>query len=754
MPRFLKITLLVLGALVALFVIAAVVIAARFNPNDYKPLLVQKVQESKQRTLDIPGDIKLSFFPSLGVQLGQVSLSERKSRETFASMDGAQVSLALMPLLRREVIVDRVKITGLKAVLKRDKDGRMNIDDLAGANAPSGSAAQPQNPPQQPVAFDIAGLSLERASITLDDAQAGRRLELTNASVETGRLKPGALSDMTVKAHLKANKPVADADLSLKGQLMLDPVERHYAFKGLAAELNGKLADFTDVAAKLTGNANVALEPMRADVNELALQLRGKPQGGNLEATLEIPRLTLGDKDFIAQKIGGSFKLEQGERSVQGKLAVPSFEGSAQAVRLPGVTLTVDGKQGGTAIKGTLSTPLEADFKTMAISLPRIAAQFDLPNPRGGALKLSAQGAASANLDKHSANATLAGMLDESKFDVKLNVGSFSPLATRFDVAVDQINADRYRAAAAAPKEEAKNGAGPQAPLDFSSLAGIEAQGSLRVGALQAANVKASNLRVDVKAGGGRVELSPMSASLYQGTLAGSASLTTTASPRIAVKQTLSGVSLAPLLQDAIGKAPIEGHGNVGLDVTAQGGTVSALKKALGGSARFDLRDGAVRGVNIAQAIRKARSALGGSSSGGQQAGTGSQEEKTDFSEFSGTFHIANGVAHNDDLSAKSPLLRVGGAGDVDLGQDRLDYLVKATVVASLQGQGGPELQALRGQTIPVRLKGPFTSIGYSIDFGAMAQEAAKAKLEEKKGEVLDKAKKQLGDKLKGLFGK
>jgi AsmA protein len=77
-------------------------------------------------------------------------------------------------------------------------------------------------------------------------------------------------------------------------------------------------------------------------------------------------------------------------------------------------------------------------------------------------------------------------------------------------------------------------------------------------------------------------------------------------------------------------------------------------------------------------------------------------------------------------LSGKSPLLRLGGAGDIDIGNERLDYLVKATVVASAAGQGGKELAQLKGVTVPVKLSGSFSSPQYAIDFSGMAASAAK----------------------------
>ena len=299
-------------------------------------------------------------------------------------------------------------------------------------------------------------------------------------------------------------------------------------------------------------------------------------------------------------------------------------------------------------------------------------------------------------------------------------------------------------------------------PLDLSPLRDLDAAGSLRVGSLKVANLRLSQVRLGLKAAAGALDLNPVSANLYQGTVNGRASLLAAArAPQLHLEQTLVGVSIGPLLKDMTGKESVLGRGNITLDLTAAGATTPALMKTLAGSARLELRDGAVKGINIAQAVRSAKASLGLGS--GTQQGSGGSDQSTDFSELSGSFRMAAGVAHNDDLQAKSPLLRVAGSGDIDLGESRLDYLVKTTVVGTLQGQGGPELQALRGQTVPVRLKGPFTHIGYSIDFAGLARDAARQKLEEEVGRQLgvkgndaaarDEAKKKLADKLKGLLG-
>ena len=188
-------------------------------------------------------------------------------------------------------------------------------------------------------------------------------------------------------------------------------------------------------------------------------------------------------------------------------------------------------------------------------------------------------------------------------------------------------------------------------------------------------------------------------------------------------------------------------------DIASRGDSDAAIKKALAGTASVSLRDGAIKGINLAQSLRDLKAKLGAKqgSDATQRAKTG---DKTDFSELSATLKIANGVARNDDLAMKSPFLRLAGAGDLDIGAGQMNYLAKASVVSTSAGQGGKETDQLKGLTVPVRVTGPFDNLAYTIEFGSMVSDAAKAKVEEKKEEIKAKLEDKARDKLKGLFGK
>ena len=70
--------------------------------------------------------------------------------------------------------------------------------------------------------------------------------------------------------------------------------------------------------------------------------------------------------------------------------------------------------------------------------------------------------------------------------------------------------------------------------------------------------------------------------------------------------------------------------------------------------------------------------------------------EKTDFATLGASFKIAKGQAQTADLRLAGPLVRMTGAGTVDLPAQALKFRVDPQLVASLEGQGGKtDLQGL-----------------------------------------------------------
>lgn len=745
MNKFLKYSLIALGSLIALSVVALAAVALLINPNDYKPQIIQAVADKTQRTLTLDGDIKLALFPKLGLDLGKLSLSEHKGQAEFAAVEGAKLYVAWLPLLHKSLVVDQVRVDGARANLVRNADGSTNYDDLLKKDeTPAAESQQLQ--------FDVQGIQISNSAITFDDRMAGRKIALSQINMHSGRLKDGVPTDVALDFSANIDKPLVNTAVKFKSGVLFELEQKHYALSGLDLSVKGAAAGLTDMDLSLKGDIDAKPASTELVAKNLALLLTGKKAADgvndSINVKLDIPSLQLTQDKVSSDKLVLEAQLQQAKGAIKAIFTVPQLQGTGQAFKASEFTLEVDGQQGENAIKGKLTSPFAGNLQTQRFDLASLKANLNISNPKlpKGNMALNLTGDAHADMIKQDIAANLNTRLDDSRIQARLGMKQFAAPAYRFDVAIDQLDVDRYMPPAAptsAPQ--------PEKPLDLSALKGLNAQGSVKIGALKVANIKAGNVNVGLKAASGRLNINPLAANLYEGSMSGSASVLAAATPQIALQQNLRGININPLLKDVAGKDMLEGHGSVSLDVVASGATVSAMKKGLNGSASLALRDGAIKGVNLAAMLRKAKAQLGG---GGQQVQAASATEKTDFSELTGSFVIRNGVAHNEDLSMKSPLLRLGGNGDINIGDSSMNYLAKVTVVGTLQGQGGADLAALKGITVPVRVAGPFTALSYSLDMNALASEAVKGKVEQKKEEVKTKVEDKLKGQLKGLFGK
>ena len=320
----------------------------------------------------------------------------------------------------------------------------------------------------------------------------------------------------------------------------------------------------------------------------------------------------------------------------------------------------------------------------------------------------------------------------------------------QFNLAFDTFALDDFIAKAEASAEQPveKDVTQPAADLDaepdLTGLNGIKLDGELSFKKVLASGLTIEDVVLHAALNKGILVASPIAAKLYQGAL--HSSVTLNASQKVASFQTkvaLSGVQIQPLLQDLADTGTLAGTANFNLNLSGKGLSQNKLKQASQGQGNFSVQDGAVYGINLAQKIRSAKAALKGNFS--EQPA----EKKTDFSELTRSFTLANGIAKNPDLKMQSPLLRVKGEGQFNVLNNTVDYLATTELVASSKGQGGADAEELDGIKIPLKISGPVDDLDYDLDTDSALKEEAKQKLEQKKDKLKDKVNKKLG----GLFG-
>nr|MBX2823190.1 AsmA family protein [Gammaproteobacteria bacterium] len=669
--KFLKRLVLGLVGLIVLLAVVVVVVLNFVDLNDYKDRIENITKTQTGRDLAITGDLNLSYFPWVGISLGELELANAEGFEgaPFARIENANVKIEVLPLLRKVVNVKTVELRGLQMDLQRAADGTTNWDDLANGEPATTSTTENdtttevEGDPAAIAALAVGGIEISDALISWQDDQAGVDAKLSEFNLTTGAIELAKPFALTTDFKVNSDSSGVAATVKGAGDVTLDLDQQRYSLANFTLE--------TDAAGDILPGGKLDLSFGSSVVADLTAQ--------TVDAT------------DISLKVLGL--------ALSGKAAVTGLDTEPQV----SANLASD------------TFNLKTVFEKLGIEAP-VTADENAMSAASLSLSLAASPAAATLND-------LTIKLDDTTFTGSAelpNLAAAMPPA-RFKFGVDAINLDRYLPPTSdAPAEETATAetqdSAPaedipiELPLDL--LRQLDVAGTFSVGELTIMNLTTRNIEVPLNAAGGVIALENIAASLYDGTLSSTMSLNAqNDTPAYAFLAALTKVESDPLLADLRqADSPLTGNANFNADITTQGNSVNGLKSGLNGSFDAAFLDGSINGINIGYQLRRAKAAIKG-----QSLSDDAKQVKTDFSSLSVSGSIKDGVISTDDLDMRSPLLRLSGAGVVDLPQEYLDYTPSVLVTGSVEGQGGKDLEELKGVQLDVPIKGKFDEL--SADF-------------------------------------
>ncbi len=607
----------------------------------------EQVEKTTGRTLTIAGDKDLAIFPSLRLELNDVSFSNMAggSRDNMATMKQLDIHIPWSTVFSGEIKLNKFVIREPNILLETNKQGKGNwqlFDNVAeqptAQQKTSGQITLPES-------FDIelGEVAIYGGQFTYLDGQTGAQQQITDLDLAV------LLKSLRKPLELKGGITYMDQRFEL--DVMVDNPVKAIEGRTFAVEkrVESKLLnlDFKGQIAEQGGNITGELHLDGDSVKDIA-----KWQGVTIEAK---------DEAFNAFSVDGSMQ-----------------------------------------------------FKGQTFTVSKLVAKLDA---------LAIEGSSTLNLGERlnvSANVDL-GMLD---------LNPYLP---------DPVDAP----AQDAEQSEAQPIVWDDTKLDLSALNSLDANVVVRSSGLKARDIKLGENQFTLKLQNSLLNLSMDKFVAYEGQGQGKVTLNAKQAPyKITTGFELKGIDAEPLLTDAVKFDKLLGKGSMQWQLTTQGQSQKDFVNALAGTLGFSFADGAIKGANVAELVRKAKELLSGNTGALTEGlNTGYDEsQKTDFTALTGTMTFDKGVGTNSDLSLKSPLIRVTGGGTVDLPATNVNYRLVTGIVNSIEGQGTTDDST--GFKIPMRIKGPFHKVDISLDVSEAAKEQATEK-------VKDKVK----DKLKGLFG-
>jgi AsmA protein len=675
MARLVKILLLLVAGVVGLGIVASVALFIFFDPNDFRQEISDGVKEATGRDLVIEGDLSLSIFPWLAIEVGRTELGNADgfSDKPFLSFESARLSVRMLPLiLQQETTVGTAMLDGLIVNLEVATDGSTNWDDFT--DVESSSDAGQVETYGEPTEVDFASIRVSDANVSYADAQTGSTYSMTNLSFGTGEIASDEPIDIDAEFDFSVAPGEIGGHLEIRSTITMAEDATQISVEGL--NVSGILRGITE-------------ESTEFNFDSRAIQINTTEQ-----------RITLGEMDISVLDLSMSADIEPF-----------SYAGAIQP---------------------------KAELRVAEFSLKELMRALDIDPPvtadpnalsRVSFNAKAALGESELSLDEMTLE------LDDSTMVGSMSLPMSESGTLRFDLNVDAINLDGYMA----PTEEgiavadAEDGGDIEIPVDM--IRALNASGSFKIDRALLSGMEFTNVQLGLNSANGRLRLFPLSAELYDGTYNGDVQIDAANDiPSISVNEKLSGVNLASLAKSMFDQDNISGMINGSFVLSGRGRNLADIRQDLDGNMAFELVDGAWEGTDVWHELRAARAMFRQ-----EPAPEPRLPARTEFSTVRASGVVTDGIFENNDLLAELPFLQLTGSGIVDLPAAQINYSVQARVLERPEFAStvsAEELADFTAASIPLKITGPLSAPNIQPDIEALLRQQVDKAIEDKKEEM------------------
>ncbi|TYL46832.1 AsmA family protein [Marinomonas sp. IMCC 4694] len=763
---WLKRLVLLIAGLFALVAMLLAYVMVFVNPNDFKDELKNLAADKANVTLRLDGDIRWSFYPWLGLELENIGVALGSDTE-IVQFDRAEFGLALLPLLERKIQVDKVNLVNLQANLRKDAQGRGNwqmtapsAQALASQTSASQTSASQTSTAAQPnpvgasapasdnteqAAFVLPDLQLD--ALTIENAQVRYRDEQTNqqinatlnvilSDVRWDKAWPMVMDIAVTQSDLQGGSALT-ANAQLKANLTVFPTREALSLDSLVltTDLAGDALPTGPVQAKLSAiRLDMDVPQENVLIDGLALSVLGI----NIDAEIQAYQV-LSDPQFSAVLSVGEFN----PRTLLTQLKIP----------LP------DMADKTALTKARANITLEGNLTTLTAQPISIA--FDDTKIEANAV---------VELSPLRWDVTLAGnRLDVDRYlPIPVEPHSETIADNAADNATDSTGARPVIQSAtpssptSAVKFASTDAKAPTADTASTDLIPVElirrlnGHVSVVFNNLTVKKINIDTIALESTQANGLVTVSPLHASLYEGTVTSKARLNVRGNtPELALSPSINNVQIQPLLVDFMDMDNIAGATFLNGDLSARGNRIDTLMSSLQGDLLIEIKNGALVGTNLTKTVCEGIAAIRKDSLNEGQFGPDTPFETMRF-----PARIVDGTISTPGLNISSAGIQVTGDGVVSLPNSSLNYQANVALAGSQLDNACRVNETLTKLAFPIVCKGQFSDDpaglcrpdlkGFGTLFANLAKqelalklEAEKARLKEKEAEIKARLKEK-----------
>ncbi len=364
-----KLLLKIVAAILILLLVAILALVFFFDLNFLKPRIEASARDQGV-DLRIGGDLGWTFWPSLGVSVGDIRVAALSAPDApIAQLTQASLRVALRPLFRGDIQVHHVQVDGAVIELAVDEQGKGNWEALgeekpAEPSVARESSTEPEPAPSatasdesseaQSFSLAVERISLSNSALRYRDAKSGQSIAVEDVNLDIRQFNlQGQPFDLTLALStrlandLDQSQPlVVAAELANRAQFAEDFSSLSLSQGSLKLRINQRAslsatyelkASELQTGAHYSGELRLPAFDARALLAALGSPLETRNKQALTQVGLEL-RFAGDPRQLTLEPLS----LQLDKTRFQGKLAIADLETQALQVVLKGDKINVD----------------------------------------------------------------------------------------------------------------------------------------------------------------------------------------------------------------------------------------------------------------------------------------------------------------------------------------------------------------------------------------------------------------------------
>lgn len=644
--------------------------------------LKKETAQRFNRTLVFQGELQTKFFPKIQIVLPPTTLSFEGSDKPQFTLNGAEVGVAVLPLLKGDVQFDAVVIDGLK--------GQVNVSRFL---------KKIHERPTQEAHSQTVTINESEKNNANQDSSFIKNLEVASLEIRNAALTAYGLQSQKVYAVDSLN--LSTGKLGLSGTT---PVKFSTRFAEKTQGLSGQVAFNSTVAYDI--------KTMSVSMEKPSITVSANQKEQSISAEVKANLLKYASKDVLAQ--GANITAKVNDVSVMGIFNSAETK-QMQTWSLEGLNVNVSQAD---TVKANINGDFAGEIEAFSLQSKKLGGNVQA-NLGHAVLQVPFNGQVSMTPGEK-VDLKLKGKLDNSPWESEVELVGFNVPTINVYFTLDSFVADKWLKVSGQETKKVSSSTVPVISQAYAAstsnldvLNRANGRFGIHVNTLKYQGLTVSNFDTTLSLSKGVLSFNNLLANACSGTFSGKGQINT--AEKWSFDLNAKGVDTQALMQALGSEAKLYGKANATVKLAGLGLEKTALLKSANGQISVSANNAVLKGLSLEKVGNAVKA----------KKVTGlimKDEDQTRFSILSASANISNGVLNIHSLDGKTSVAEVKGNVTVGLIDESLSGLITAKLATSVDG---------RRISVPIKLGGTIQAPSYGIDLEAVLKAGVKDVIKE-----------------------